>query len=165
MYLLGISPEYTASYSASREQYKTLEDTPQETIREVEATSFKEFIGNVATEARSTLVLSHLVFALHLDKETSYLTDRDAPEWYLDSGDAFMQLVAPSQEVLRRRIGDESSRERTTAGILEIETHQKLCDEKWQSLTSYVGTSAICSIVNNVDLMAASKEVEGIIYG
>src|SRR5690606_33381552 len=74
MYLLDITDNFDAQRSVTNDQYKKLETVPQEDMVALEEGPYREFVGELADGGDRVLMLSHLVFALHLGKTVSYLT-------------------------------------------------------------------------------------------
>jgi len=164
MHILGLIDNYDARTPVARDKYRQLEDTPQSRMREIEETDFKYFISDIKDSPSRVLMLSHLVFALYLDKEFKYLDDRDVPEWYIASNDAIIQLVAPASTVLQRRTADSQVRDRGALTLENVELHQQLCDKQWAKLEKYAGSLAIPTlIIPNVDLEKTIETVEGVL--
>ena len=152
MYNLGIIDDYNTSCPVTKEQYKALESiSPAETWRITNGV-YKEQLERFNREDKIVLLLSHLVFALHLDKEKPvFLKDRGLPSWLPDVNLGFIQLIASPKQIMRRRIKDNSSgeRRRDFIGIQNIIEHQRLCDEKWASLTKDLDGERYAVINNN----------------
>lgn len=164
MYVLGIARDFRSEFTPSRDQYKTLEDVLQAGEFNLEDKRYEAFIGELAAAKNDVLITSHLVYLLHLGQETSYRTDIETPEWYIKTGRAFIQLVAPSSAILQRRLVDYDLRQRPVSGIEEIEHHQSLCDVKWERLTRLAPPRTPCVIIENVDLVIAVEQAEKVLY-
>lgn len=162
MYLLGITSEFGTDYPVSREQYRQLEDMPQPVMRDLTEGEYKCFVQDLRDRDDVTVILSHLVFALFLDKEIQYLDDKDVPDWFIQSNDALVQLIAPPELVLARRAID--ARDRGAANTKDIEYHQYLCDQKWVKVVNLAGVSA-CHTVENIVLEEAATRFKEVIYG
>jgi len=165
MYLLGITDGVTTDISVGRAQYSQLESTPQEKIVELEQGGpMEELLGSIAIGKQPVLNLSHLVFATYLDGNVAYL-EKSKPEWYVKSSDVFVNVVAPSEVVLQRRIGESATRERITSGEEEIMHHQALCDSEWDRMQTLGLPTTRFVVVENVDLDTAVRATEEAIYG
>lgn len=161
MHLLGIISEFDNDFPVTRDQYRQLEDTPQPVMRELEEFEYRPFVESRGRSSELTLIVSHLVFALFLDKKIEYLTDREVPTWFVDANTALVQLTAPPEVVLARRQADK--RDRGAFEVADIVRHQSLCDEKWQAVMAQAGGTA-CHTVENTDLAVAVARVERIIH-
>jgi adenylate kinase len=163
MYLLGIIDGFDVRQPVGENEYRQLENTPQEEMIELEASSYREKLEELSTDGQPTIVLNHLVVAMrHLDK-VKYLADRKTPDWYIRANDSLVELVAPADVIAERRQTDKSRLR--IPDIAQINEHQALCDLEWQRVTgicSNVDTKT--KIVRNIDLRDASSEVEGVIY-
>ena len=166
MALLGIIPDPTYNYSLSRDHYKDLESVPQEQMIKLESGPYREFVQELANDADHSLILSHLVFALYLDKKIQYLTDRYTPQWYIACNTALVQVTAPPVITLARRSKDQNARERVMNGLDEIKVHQSYCDEKWDTITNISDKlgSSNCHVLENINLSLTTTMLEGIIY-
>lgn len=139
MYLLGITDHFDAQRKVSREQYQQLESVPQSEMIELENGPYREFIGELSSRSDRVLMLSHLVFALHLDQEVTYLKERHVPDWYIAQNDSMIQLTASPVEVLKRRKSDAVNGERDRPSLLDqIVEHQSLCDTEWSRIENGV---------------------------
>jgi len=164
MYILGITSDYRAQTKASREQYKQLEDTPQKRMLEIQDTDYMYLVDDLKKRENTTILLSHLVFALHLDKEITYLDSRETPEWFVDANDTLVQLVAPPEVILERRMQDAAQRDRGAFTLEDIQTHQRLCDRKWEKLTALAVNDTVCISVENINKDQAAEETEHAIF-
>lgn len=165
MYLLGITNSYKATDSVSREQYAQLEATPQQIVRQIETDGpLKELVGNISARPRPTLNLSHLVFAMHLNGAVEYLV-KPKEDWFLDEVDSLTQIVAPSDVILSRRLGEIGLRQRVVDGVDEIDHHQMLCDKEWDRIYGKIGHQTTMKVIENTDLLTAVAEAEAVIYG
>jgi adenylate kinase len=164
MYLLGIAPSFSSTYSAGREQYAKLEATPQEQIAEIEqGPPMCELIGNLKANSSPVLNLSHLIFATYLDGGVTYL-DKHKPDWYTRTGDTFMNVVAPPETILERRQGQAGLRERILLGTSEIQHHLDLCEKEWDRLQS-AAPDATFAVIENIELHRAVANAERVMYG
>lgn len=167
MYLLGITDNFDAQRKIGREQYKQLESMPQDEMVALEDGPYREFVGTLANCDDRVLMLSHLVFALHLDKEVSYLTERHIPGWYVGQNNSMIQLIASPEEILSRRKADalSGSRERP-ALISQIMEHQNLCDTEWMRIEEGdISPKKGMYIVENSSLTTTTNQVGDILYG
>lgn len=167
MYLLGITTNFDAQRTIGREEYKKLESVPQAEMIELEVGPYRSFVEELSEKDERVVMLSHLVFALYLDRQVTYLTDRNIPDWYVAANDSLVQLVASPEEVLSRRLADqdEKSRERP-ASILQIAEHQALCDQEWERIARLPVTPQRGQhIVVNSDLQVATQRVNEAFYG
>ena len=76
MYHLGIIKHFNAAEAVSKEEYKSLENTSQEQILAITNTKYKESLEIFKKSNKITLILSHLVFLLHIDKDPVFLTEK-----------------------------------------------------------------------------------------
>lgn len=164
MYLLGITASFSTHDNVSREQYKQLEAVPQKEMRKLEESTYKDFVKELGANKRITLVLSHLVFALYLDKKTTFLTDRFVPDWYLKANSNLIQLTARPETILQRRISDMPNRERLSVSTEEIQFHQSLCDKEWNRIKSVAPSSLQLHTIENENLEIAVDKAEHVIF-
>lgn len=164
MYILGITRTYDVSEKVGEEQYKILESVPQEKMIAIENNEYKELLYEISNSKENLIILSHLISALRHGDKVQYLTDRTTPDWYIDLNQALIQLVAPTDIISARRKNDLLRKRDISAS--EIEYHQMLCTKEWeriQQVNMDVGNKMF--VVNNIDLLTATSEVETIIYG
>ena len=104
-----------------------------------------------------------LITALRLGNKVEFLEDRKTPDWFVDINDKLIQLVAPAQMVAERRQRDKTRRR--CYEIDEIIKHQELCTKEWERIKKKdYCTARKMSIVENIDLNQAVREVENIIF-
>lgn len=170
MYLLGITDHYDAQRKVSTEAYAELEQVPQPEMVELEEGACRDFIHDLAQSDQNTLMLSHLVFALHVGhREPVYLTDRRIPDWYIQENSGIVQLQAEPETIISRRLRDLEDeavqRVRPTA-LEQVKTHQTLCDTEWNRLLSRpIVIPKGLHIVENHDLDDTVNKVGEILYG
>ena len=75
MYALGISKTCDIRERISEEQYKLLENTPQSIIANIENNQYRHLLERMANSDENVIFLAHLVSALRLGDEKTYLTD------------------------------------------------------------------------------------------
>lgn len=163
MFILGISKSYDVQEKINEEQYKALEKMPQSTMRFIEDNEYRQLLERLAKEDKDVIFLSHLITALRLGNKVEFLEDRKTPDWFVDINDKLIQLVAPAQMVAERRQRDKT---RTRCyEIDEIIKHQELCTKEWERIKKKdYCTARKMSIVENIDLNQAVREVENIIF-
>lgn len=158
MYHLGIVPSFETNYKASREDYKRLEDTPQSTMLGLIETTYRDHLQQLRERCGATLLLSHLVFALNLDKDQPVYLVKDISEWTREVIHGFIHLKAPIIEIYKRRHLDSGLRDRGAAEISQIAYHQELCDRKWNELTAPLSPETH-TVIQNINLDIAVDEV------
>lgn len=168
MFLLGITESLDSQEPVDTTAYRKLESVPQSEMRQLEDGPCKEYIQTISENSQRVLMLSHLVFALHIDLcNVTYLTDRRIPDWYIQANNAVVQLKAPAETILARRFKDaflDNARERPTA-LDQILDHQALCDEEWQRLSAkHADLPRGMHIVQNQDIDQATKHVYEVLY-
>lgn len=146
MYILGITDSYETSDKITEEQYKKLENIPQEEMKQIEKKEYKELLIRLSEKEEDTILLTHLVSALRLGEETVYLKDRLTPSWLVENSDVLIQLVVPTQILSERREKD-TSRKRDV-NVEEIEKHQKLCFKEWKRLKKEHSSKNFYTVVN-----------------
>ena len=163
MFILGISKSYDVREKINEEQYKALEETPQSTMRSIEDNEYRQLLEQLAKGDKDVIFLSHLITALRLGNNVEFLEDRKTPDWFVDINDKLIQLVAPAQIVAERRQKDKTRRR--CYEIDEIIKHQELCTKEWERIKrkDYY-TAKKMSVVENIDLNQAVREVENIIF-
>lgn len=163
MFILGISKSYDVQEKINEEQYKALEKMPQSTMRFIEDNEYRQLLERLAKEDKDVIFLSHLITALRLGNKVEFLENRKTPDWFVDINDKLIQLVAPAQMVAERRQRDKT---RTRCyEIDEIIKHQELCTKEWERIKKKdYCTARKMSIVENIDLNQAVREVENIIF-
>jgi adenylate kinase len=153
MYHLGYISSFYFENPINKEDYKKLENTSQEKIKQITKTSYKQTLENFRDSNIRYVLLSHLVFALALDKNKPiYLTDRDVPSWYNKVGNNFIQIICNAEEILRRRIKDKNNNTRDRGNIdsfVEITKHQNLCNIKWEKFVKNLPKNSYIIIENN----------------
>lgn len=163
MFILGISKSYDVQEKINEEQYKALEKMPQSTMRFIEDNEYRQLLERLAKEDKDVIFLSHLITALRLGNKVEFLEDRKTPDWFVDINDKLIQLVAPAQMVAERRQRDKTRRR--FYEIDEIIKHQELCTKEWERIKKKdYCTARKMSIVENIDLNQAVREVENIIF-
>lgn len=163
MFILGISKSYDVQEKINEEQYKALEKMPQSTMRFIEDNEYRQLLERLAKEDKDVIFLSHLITALRLGNKVEFLEDRKTPDWFVDINDKLIQLVAPAQMVAERRQRDKTRRR--CYEIDEIIKHQELCTKEWERIKKKdYCTARKMSIVENIDLNQAVREVENIIF-
>lgn len=163
MFILGISKSYDVQEKINEEQYKALEKMPQSTMRFIEDNEYRQLLERLAKEDKDVIFLSHLITALRLRNKVEFLEDRKTPDWFVDINDKLIQLVAPAQMVAERRQRDKTRRR--CYEIDEIIKHQELCTKEWERIKKKdYCTARKMSIVENIDLNQAVREVENIIF-
>lgn len=163
MFILGISKSYDVQEKINEEQYKALEETPQSTMRNIEENEYRQLLEKLAKGDKEVIFLSHLITALRLGNKVEFLEDRKTPDWFVDINGKLIQLVAPAQIVAERRQKDKTRRR--CYEIDEIIKHQELCTKEWERIKrkDYY-TAKKMSVVENIDLNQAVREVENIIF-
>lgn len=159
MHHLGLIPSIETKYRVSRDIYKKLEDTPQSIILELIETKYRDHLEILKSEtAATTFLLSHLVFALNLDKDRPVYLLKDIPDWTREVFNGFIHLRAPISEIIKRRHQDEEVRDRGAMEYSQIRYHQGLCDRKWEELV-YPLHRETYTEVWNVELEESVKEI------
>lgn len=152
MFNLGYIDNYETSYPISKESYRKLENTNQSDIIQITNTSYKDTLIKFHSSNKNIILLSHLVFALNVDKEKPvYLDKRELPIFLPDVVDCFIQLVSSPEEIYRRRISDnmDGIRDRGFTSKNEIIKHQDLCNIKWDKLISRIPKDRYITILND----------------
>lgn len=153
MYHLGYIADYNSQIPVNISAYKKLENTPQARIVEKTRTIYKETLKNFKKSKIKYFLLSHLVFALTVDKNKPiYLDNREVPEWYREVGDRFIQIICSPEEILRRRLKDKNNGTRDRGNMDscdEIIKHQALCDIKWKKFTRELPKKRYLTVVNS----------------
>lgn len=166
MYHLGYISSFNFENPINREDYKKLENTSQEKIKQITETSYKQTLENFRDSNIKYVLLSHLVFVLSLDKNKPiYLTDREVPSWYNKVGNNFIQIICNPEEILRRRLKDKNNHTRDRGNIdsfVEINKHQSLCDIKWKKLVKNLHKNTYKTIIND-DLISAVNIINNFI--
>lgn len=162
MYHLNIIGGFAADCPVTTDQYKKLEDTPQDEIAGVTNGSYKASLEKFRAESSTTLLLSHLVFLLHIGKEPTFLDQKDPPHTDLFAG--LVNIKASTASILERRQRDNASgsRERNHSEADIIEQHQRLCDAKWVKLIANRPQGTFLTVVNE-ELGLAVAQVDGFI--
>lgn len=163
MYLLGITKQYGADYPVSKEEYKALENTPQTEILSITNNEYRGILEKFRDSNDITILLSHLVFMLHIDKEEPvFLTEKNPP--FPELSNLLIQIKSDPDDILKRRITDHESgvRERYHSAMETITKHQLLCDQKWELITSNRNTATYLVVTNN-DLEKAASDVSNYI--
>lgn len=163
MYILGISNTYDVHEKITEKQYKLLEDTPQNIMKDIENTEYRHLLENMAKGEENVIFLAHLVSALRLGNNVKYLDDRLTPEWFVKSNKNLIQLIAPADLISDRRKKDFSRRREVD--VAQISTHQQMCSKEWERILSMSSSSKKkMYVVENIELSKAVKEIEDIIY-
>lgn len=164
MYLLEITKSYAAEDVVSKEQYKALENTSQEKIKEVTETTYKKMLENFRESKNNILLLSHLVFMLHIDKEPVFLDQKDPAFPEISNG--LIHIKSSEEDILIRRNNDNINgiRLRSHSSLELITKHQTLCDVKWEKITLLRTPETYITIINNNGgLEVAVREVQDFI--
>lgn len=164
MYILGLIDDYDASCPVSKDVYKRLENTPQNVIIKITDNEYKKTLTELQEHKSITLLLSHLVYALFIDREKPmYLTNINLkiPRWFRTLCDGFIYIRSKPSDVLKRREADvaKGRRDRGNMSLSDIVEHQSLCDRKWGELTNTLSGKRHTIVVNN-DLSEAITETE-----
>ncbi|MFQ5492861.1 MAG: hypothetical protein ACE5DX_01735 [Candidatus Dojkabacteria bacterium] len=108
---------------------------------------------NAVGKYNHILLLSHLVFALYLDKDkVDYLTDVEVPQWLLNMSAGIIQLFSAPDEILERRTKDSNQSQRDRIQKIEqIKHHQFLCDRKWEQLSASYKKNMPMTTIENKD--------------
>ena len=162
MYLLGISQTYDAAEKITEAQYKKLEEVPQKDMIELEQQEYRALLEDLTKQDDKVLILAHLISALRHGDETEYLTNRQIPDWFVDINENLVQLVAPPEVILERRLNDTSRNRK--ADISQIVEHQSLCDDEWERIgKSKVLVKRKMHVIPNLDLGRTTREVRNVI--
>ncbi len=163
MFILGISKSYDVREKITEEQYKALEKIHQSTMKSIESNEYRQLLEKLAKGDKDVIFLSHLITALRLGNKVEFLEDRKTPDWFVDINGKLIQLVAPAQIVAERRQKDKTRRR--CYEIDEIIKHQELCTKEWERIKrkDYY-TAKKMSVVENIDLNQAVREVENIVF-
>jgi len=149
MFNLGITNSYGAKDIVSRDQYKKLENTSQEEIVRITNTKYLKNLEKFRNSEKTILLLSHLVFLLHIDKEPVFLNQKDPVFPEISSG--LIHIKSNPEEILDRRNADNASglRHRFHSKLDLIVKHQNLCDMKWEKITLQRKPETYTIIENN----------------
>lgn len=161
MYHLGIINSYAAEDPVSKDQYKALENTSQDRIKEITNTTYKKSLESFRESKNTTILLSHLVFLLHIDKEPVFLDQKDPAFPEISNG--LVHVKSSPEDILARRIADNESgiRLRSHSSLGLIIKHQTLCDVKWEKITSLRTPGTYITVMNNNgNLEMAVREVQ-----
>lgn len=160
MFHLGLVNSIDATIKVDREIYKKLENAKREDIQRIYKDEYPETMANAVKEYDLVILLSHLVFALYIDKdEAKYVTDVEIPQWLVELSDGMVQLVADSEEIFSRRMKDiiNEKRERIVQ-IKQIEQHQNLCDKKWCDIGNLYKNKKMKIVENHNDKMEVAVD-------
>lgn len=161
MYILGISKTYDVREKVTEEQYKILESIPQTQMVKIENEEYRRILEKIAKEDKKVIFINHLVTAMRHGEDVQYLTKRLTPDWYIDLNENLIQLVAPSNVIVIRRMND-ATRVRSS-NIEQIEEHQALCSNEWERIMSRgPEVKQKMHIVDNISLERAVEDVENI---
>lgn len=163
MYHLGIIDEFGIDSSVTKSDYKKLESTTQDRILSITNGTFKADLVKFRNSRRITILLSHLVFMLHIDKaDPIFLTDKDPA--FPELADALIHIKSDPEDIFSRRIKDniDGIRERYHTDLKLIKKHQSLCDEKWGKIIKN-RTKDSYTIIFNGDIKKAISEVNNFI--
>ena len=162
MYLLGISKTYDTREKISENQYKALENTPQEIISNIENNQYKKLLEKLST-TDNVIFLAHLISALRLGDKTRYLTNKQTPKWFVDINEQMIQLVAPADNISQRRKKDKGRKR--NCHINQILEHQELCSKEWERIKRMSPDKIKkMHIIENIELDDAVRQVEGIMH-
>lgn len=163
MYILGISKTYDVAEKITEEQYRLLENVPQNRMIDIENNEYKIIIQKMASSDNKVLFLSHLISALRHGNEIIYLTDRLTPNWFIDINEKLIQLVASPELISIRRKNDNSRNRRID--IEEIRKHQELCSQEWERISKInLQTRRKMNVVENVRLYDTVEKIQSIIF-
>lgn len=159
MYILGIIDSIDSRTKVSEEQYKLLEQVPQEVMKKIDNEKLKPLLLDLAASDKNVIYISHLVSALRNGNEIIYLTDHLTPDWLI-SASKLIQIVAPSNLILERRLNDKARKR--SSSLDEINYHQNLCNMEWERIEkSHLSNEMY--IVENIDLYTCAEDVKKII--
>lgn len=162
MYILGITTTYDTFEKINDEQYRILENTPQNIMIDIENNQYRKLLEKMAESEEDIIFLTHLVSALRLQGETRYLKDRLTPKWFIELNKELIQLVAPADVISERR--ERDSKRKREIDINQILEHQELCSKEWERIAiSNILNKDRMHIVNNINLTEATNEIQGII--
>lgn len=166
MYHLGLVDSIDATIKVDREIYKKLENAKREDIQRIYKDEYPKTMEKAVKDHDLVMLLSHLVFALYIDKdEVKYVTDVEIPKWLVELSDGMVQLVADPEEIFSRRMKDiiNEKRERIVQ-IKQIKQHQELCDKKWNDIGSVYQNKKMKIVENhNNKMQLAIEEVTNFI--
>jgi len=160
MYHLGLVDSIDATIKVDREIYKKLENAKREDIQRIYKDEYPKTMEKAVKDHDLVMLLSHLVFALYIDKdEAKYVTDVEIPKWLVELSDGMVQLVADPEEIFSRRMKDiiNEKRERIVQ-IKQIKQHQELCDKKWNDIGSVYQNKKMKIVENHNNKMQLAIE-------
>jgi thymidylate kinase len=136
MYLLGIVDDFDARVSVALNKYKILENTNSLIIKKVYQTLYEDFIFRLTKKYNNVFLLSHLVFALYIDKErVEYLSEFREPVWLIKRADLVVNVNTSPRIILKNRADtSQYSRSQIMLNLGNIKYHQELCNKKWLDL-------------------------------
>lgn len=151
MYLLGIIDEFDAVSVITKEKYKILENTHPLIIKNIYKKEYKKFVDDQIHKHDAVIMLSHLVYALYIDKDTvEYLTDFEIPEWLINQSRCILNVQPESQAILSKRVDITNfTSDELNLSIKDIKIHKKYCDERWAWLMKQYPNSQFMTLKNN----------------
>lgn len=167
MYAFDLIDSYRVDEPVSKEHYQKLDSINQKEIDRIDATICRRILEDFANDKDNYyILLSHLVPALNLySNDVKYLTDKIVEEYYVELNKVIIQLVAPIELILERRLRDLKDRKRPVS-IEQIAYHQSLCDIEWERIKRVIlENSYSCSaeIVPNIELGTTVNDVKKLI--
>lgn len=164
MYHLGIISDFAADSTVTEADYKKLENTPQSKIIPITNGPYRESLKSFETSNRITLLLSHLVFILHIGKKPIFLNQKDPPFPELSTG--LIQIKASYGNILNRRAKDnaDGTRMRYSSQLELLQKHQMFCDQKWAKITLHRDPNTYITVINK-DLETAVQQIDDFIWG
>lgn len=160
MHYLGIIDKCGVDDQVAREDYKKLENTSQKRIKTITNGVYKDSLISFSQNSHLTILLSHLVFMLHIDKEEPvFLDDKDPPFTELSNG--LIQIKSGIEDILSRKIKDNEKgiRERYHCAKELIKKHQLLCDKKWEKIIASRPINTY-TVIDNDNIDKAVSDVE-----
>lgn len=160
MHYLGIIDKCGVDDQVARKDYKKLENTSQKRIKTITNGVYKDSLISFSQNSHLTILLSHLVFMLHIDKEEPvFLDEKDPPFPELSNG--LIQIKSGIEDVLSRKIKDNETgiRERYHCAKELIKKHQYLCDKKWEKIIASRPINTY-TVIDNDNIDKAVSDVE-----
>lgn len=155
MYHLGLVDSIDATIKVDREIYKKLENAKREDIQRIYKEEYPQTMAKAVKDYDLVILLSHLVFALYIDKEEAkYVTDVEIPKWLVELSEGMVQLVADPEEIFSRRMKDVINEKRDRiVQMKQIKQHQALCDKKWNDIGYLYQTNKMKIVENHNNKM------------
>lgn len=160
MHYLGIIDKYGIDDQVTKEDYKKLENTSQDQVKALTNGIYKDSLTSFSQKAHLTVLLSHLVFMLHIDKDKPvFLDEKDPP--FPELSDGLIQIKSKIEDIFSRKIKDNEKgiRERYHCATELIKKHQLLCDKKWEKIVAYRPINTY-TVINNDNIDKAVIDVE-----